>query len=490
MILFLMRGLLLRFGILAGALTLLASCTTSTLAPQDQADRGLTPQRVDAYVGNKAAKPYTRRTSAELLGTPAQSLIRYVTIETNILEFKNPTLGQELENKWGQAKTEGFAVAHFGDSLVHGGFAAEMARGRLQTFGGSAGRGMTFPYAIAKTYSQNDFKSTFTGEWISANSAQPSPRLPLGVSGFAARTSDASASFSLNFYTVPELGKKRVKVFYSTNSANYTLRVQSANFLHRVNLPNGGAQPRTQMLELSFPEMSDALRFELTSVGPNSGRFFEVHGISIENTTPGVLYHSLGVGSANYGALLGQTYFEEQSAQLAPALIVLDWGTNDIYSKNSIPLELEKNMVQTIKRVRAQHPKALIILTSAQDMTSRRRNITATWDFATLARRLAFENDCLFYDWYRIAGGRASMATWVAYGLTGPDHIHLTGLGHAVKGELFAQAILNTLERVKSDPTLKSIEIKTTVATQPHSVVGWLKEVSAVPRKGLFDKRP
>jgi hypothetical protein len=82
------------------------------------------------------------------------------------------------------------------------------------------------------------------------------------------------------------------------------------------------------------------------------------------------------------------------------------------------------------------------------------------------------------------------MATWVAYGLTGPDHIHLTGLGHAVKGELFAQAILNTLERVKSDPTLKSIEIKTTVATQPHSVVGWLKEVSAVPRKGLFDKRP
>ena len=64
------------------------------------------------------------------------------------------------------------------------------------------------------------------------------------------------------------------------------------------------------------------------------------------------------------------------------------------------------------------------------------------------------------------------MVTWVAYGLTGPDHIHLTGLGYAVKGELFAQAILNTLERVKSDPTLKSLEIKTTVATQPHSVVG------------------
>ena len=55
---------------------------------------------------------------------------------------------------------------------------------------------------------------------------------------------------------------------------------------------------------------------------------------------------------------------------------------------------------------------------------------------------------------------------------------------------LLASCTTSTLERVKSDLTLKSIEIKTTVATRSHSVVGWLKEVSAVPRKGLFDKRP
>ena len=38
--------------------------------------------------------------------------------------------------------------------------------------GGSAGRGMVFPFAIAKTYSHNDFSSTFEGEWSYASSIQ------------------------------------------------------------------------------------------------------------------------------------------------------------------------------------------------------------------------------------------------------------------------------------------------------------------------------
>ncbi len=91
-----------------------------------------------------------------------------------------------------------------------------------------------------------------------------------------------------------------------------------------------------------------------------------------------------------------------------------------------------------------QHPNALIILTSAQDLNFRKRNITAAGDFSKLIKKIAFENDCFFYDWYRIAGGPAAMSTWVAYGL-GADNIHLTGAGYAIKGELFAQSILNTL---------------------------------------------
>ena len=485
----LMQSLFVRGPSLCLVTLLLASCTTAPLAPREKSGAALIPQRVDTFVGNPSAKPYARRTIEDLLGEPAKSLNRYVTAQTNVLEFKDARLVRQLQQKWAAASKDGFTVAHFGDSLVQGGYAAEIARSRLQGLGGSAGRGMVFPYSIAKTYSQNDFRSTFTGDWLTANSLHQPPRLPVGVSGFVARTSAVDASFTLNFFTTPEPGKKLIKFFYSTSSATYTLRVQSGNFLHDVVVPGGEAQSKSQMLELSFPEMSDTLRFEIRNTSPKAGQFFEVHGVSIENAALGVMYHNLGVGGANYGALLSQTYFEEQSGQLAPDLIVLDWGTNDLVNKNSLPPELEKNMVQTIQRVKAKHPKAIIVVTSAQDFNVRRRNVTLTWDFASLARRVAFENDCLFYDWYRIAGARGAMTTWTAYGLASPDNIHLTGLGYAVKGELFAQALLNSLGRLKSDPSIKTLEITTTATIQPHSVVGWLKEVSPVPRKGLFTVR-
>jgi lysophospholipase L1-like esterase len=484
-----MRSFFLRSVALV-CLTLLAACTTGPIIPSDQADAALSPQRVDTYVGNQSTKPYVRRTVEDVLGEPAQSLNRFVTADTNILEFKDARLVKLLQQKWASANKDGFTVAHFGDSLVQGGFAAEIARSRLQGLGGSAGRGMVFPYSIAKTYSQNDFRSTFTGDWLTANSSQAQTSLPIGVSGFVARTAATDASFTLSFFMTPEVGTKRVKFFYATTSDTYTLRVQSGNFLHDVVVPSGKASAQSQMLELSFPEMSDTLRFEIRNAGPKSGNFFEVHGVSIENATPGVLYHNLGVGSANSGALLAQTYFEEQSARLAPDLIVLDWGTNDLVPKNSVPPEFEKNLVQTIKKVKAKHPKALVVVTSAQDFNYRRKNITAAFDFAILARRLAFENDCLFYDWYRVAGGRGAMTTWTAYGLASPDNIHLTGLGYAVKGELFAQSILNTLGRLQKDPSIKTLEVTTTAAIQPHSVVGWLKEVSPAPRKGMFTRRP
>ncbi|MFM7007868.1 MAG: GDSL-type esterase/lipase family protein [Betaproteobacteria bacterium] len=472
--------------LLALVAVVLASCTTAPEVSRDKTTGALVPRRVDSFVGNPSAKPYARRTVDDLLAQQGQSLNRYVTAETNIFEFKDVRLVQRLQQKWAAAKTDGFTIAHFGDSLVQGGYAAEIARSRLQSVGGSAGRGMVFPYSIAKTYSQNDYKSTFTGDWTTANSIQQTPRLPLGVSGFVARTSAAEASFTLNFVALPEPGKKLVKFFYVATSTAFTLRVQSGNFVHNVAVPSGGAQPRTQMLTLSFPELSDTLQFELRNANPNSGGYVEVHGVSIENTTPGVMYHNLGVGGATYSALLNQTYFEEQSAQLAPDLIVLDWGTNDLVFKNSVAPDLEKIMVQTIKRVKAKHPQALILITSAQDMNFRRKNITAAWDFAQLARRVAFENDCLFYDWYRVAGGRGAMTIWTAYGLASTDNIHLTGLGYAVKGDLFAQSLLNTLERIKREPAIKSLEIKTTVNIQPHSLVGWLKELSPKPNKSIF----
>ena len=74
-----------------------------------------------------------------------------------------------------------------------------MHRKKLQLLKEDGGRGMIFPYSIAKTYSQADYTSTFSGNWRSANSIHKNPKIPLGISGFAATTSDTNASFKIIF---------------------------------------------------------------------------------------------------------------------------------------------------------------------------------------------------------------------------------------------------------------------------------------------------
>jgi len=368
------------------AVVLLNSCTSQP--PVDpNALRSNQIKKIDSYVGNPEAKPYARRTLTDTIGDQAAALIEYIGPDNNILEFKNAALVQQLNTKWLDAKTKGFTIAHYGDSLVQGGYAADIARARLQIVSGSAGRGMVFPYSIAKTYSQNDFKSSFTGEWTTANSIQQTPRLALGISGFVARTSSASASFTLNFSTAFETGPKRIKLFYAVNANTYTLKLQSGHLLQESVLVPSSAQTKTQVLELTFPELADSLHVDIQNSQAGKEDYFEIHGISIESAaTGGVLYHNFGVGGATYGALLAQSYFEEQSAHISPDVIVLDWGTNDIVFKNSIAPNLETIITQTIRKVRKQHPHALIILTSAQDLNFRKRNITAAGDFALLMK--------------------------------------------------------------------------------------------------------
>lgn len=425
------------------------------------------------------------KTLPDLIGSEkAQLLTAFVTPDVNTLEAANPRLLQRLHDKWQAAGQSRFSVLHFGDSHVQGGNAAQMTRHKLQSIAGSAGRGMVFPYAIAKTYSQNDYKSSFDGDWVTANSIQIYPKLPLGVSGFVARTADALASFSFQFEQQFEPGAKVLQLMYRATSSAYRVRMLSGDWLWESDVQgDDGSQAGPRVAEIAVPQLHDAIRFELVNTDPKPEDVFELYGVNIENKTPGVIYHNLGVGGATYGALRAQAYFEPQSSLLAPDMVILDWGTNDLIYKNTVPEQLEATIVETIRKVRAEHPDALIMLTSVQDTYFRKQAITATWDFAQLVRRIAKEKDCLFYDWYRVAGGRDAMRIWYAYGLALPDHVHLSGTGYAIKGELLAQAMLNAVAWQKRNPGDAALWTEAQSPEAPRSVSAWLKAVQPFQRR-------
>lgn len=420
--------------------------------------------------------PFGWRTLADAIGAdPAKSLVAHIPPEINTLEAANPQLLDRLLNQWQGTQTGRFTVLHFGDSHVQGGFGAQITRHKLQAMAGSAGRGMVFPYSIAKTYSQNDYKSTFEGEWSTANSIQVFPKMPLGVSGFVARTSNVQAAFTLQFNQQFEPGGKILKIMYRASSPGYLIRIQSGQWQYEAAAQAADSSPGgTQVLEMSLPQLHDSIRFEMFNADPKADDWFEFFGLSIENPSPGVIYHNLGVGGAAYGALQTQAYFESQSSVLSPDLVILDWGTNDLIYKNTVPESLQSTIVSTIRKVRAAHPQALIMLTTVQDTFFRRRPVTATAEFAQLVRRIAQENDCLLYDWYRVAGGRDAMRTWYAYGLALPDHVHLSGSGYAIKGELLALAMLNAMAWRQHNPEAASLW-RDPMSKGQSTVSDWLK---------------
>ena len=380
--------------------------------------------------GGGPVRPDTRRGVADAGALPpVAAAYDFIDERANLLEFRHGSALAAFSRKWSDPRPQPIVVAHFGDSHIQNGFAVEVARRRLQQLRGDAGRGMLFPYAIARTYSHNDYTSSYEGTWASANSIEQVPKLPVGVSGFVARTTDPKAAFTISFRQPPAAGTKRIKVFLRTAAAGWRLTAISAG--RRVSLDldafPAGASP---FVEFTLPELGSTLRFELGGA-PEPASAFELHAVSIENDAPGVLYHNLGVGGANFGALLAQRHFAEQFRALAPDLVVLDWGTNDIAYRNEVPERHVEVVESTIRAIRAVSPETTIVLTSVQDMNYRGRHVSAAADYAALMRTLAFRNGCAFYDWYRVSGGAQSMRHWFANALASNDQLHLTARGFA-----------------------------------------------------------
>ncbi len=394
----------------------------------------------------------------------ADSGVRELVIRSLNRIVGSPRALAALQARWRERGSRPFVVAHFGDSHVQNGHMADAARIELQRIGGDGGRGMIFPYAIARTYSQNDYASSFTGTWRTGNSIQQPPRLPVGVSGFVAHTTDATASFTFNFTRAIAPGPMRVRVYYRMTAPGASLSLATGGFDRTVPLaetPTGAIGN----IDIIVPSVGSSLGFALSNpsglpAAPSGAAgagapppfdptiafgSFELHGVSLERPVPGVLYHNLGVGGAAFSALTQQRYYTAQIDRIAPDLAILDWGTNDIAYQNRIADSFEATVLASIARVRAGTPGAVILLTSAQDMNLRRRNITAAADLSLLLRRIAAEQDVLYYDWYGITGGGGSMVPWVGAGLGRPDNIHLSTAGYRLKGQLLGEALVEAL---------------------------------------------
>ncbi len=376
--------------------------------------------------------------------------------DLNYLQFYNRSALAAFYNKWSNPGSGAITIAHLGDSHLQSDIFPGELRKNLQNIKGYAGRGMIFPFSLAKTYSANDLKSTYTGSWQCSRSLEHYPKLPLGASGATCRTYDPNASFTFTFKTDVLERNRVLKIYCKKTDGSFDLIVRTGE--RRMVVLVDSFTKDCPYVEVEIPDGgNNAITIQMMKHHPYEIEF-ELYGLSLETRQKsGLMLHCLGIGGAMYGSVSREQLFADHFPSLNADLVIIDFGTNDILYTDKIADDMESQIKNVIAKVRYSAPRASILLTSTQDMYRKGKNIKSAEAFSDLVRKISQEENCAFYDWYWVSGGPRSMAIWQSRQLALPDMIHLSPAGYKLKGTLLTEAILNTLQLMQSPQKPESL---------------------------------
>ncbi|MBR4479711.1 MAG: hypothetical protein IKO88_06905, partial [Bacteroidales bacterium] len=259
-------------------------------------------------------------------------------------------------------------IWHVGGSHVQAGHFSYRLQERLTTMADSlkGERGFIFPYRIAKTNSDKSFRTSFTGEWLSAMAASThkdlNPRF--GIMGIAAQTSDSLATVGIGLNisadTLWRFNRFRILGYASspdvrpylvsgTDTLDFVIDQETHSYL--FDLP---AETDTVTIGFHIPQGQS---FTLTGTEPISGR-------------KGINYYCSGVNGARLTTWLEQCPDLPRDLQLVkPDLAIFAVGINDSACKavDFKPEVFKENYRRLIRLIREQSPDCAFVFITNND---------------------------------------------------------------------------------------------------------------------------
>lgn len=376
--------------------------------------------------------------------------------ELNNFQFYNRKAIEPLFEKLHVANDKKVTILHIGDSHLQADIYTGETRDLMQQAFGYGGRGLVFPYSTGHTHTAVDYTSEHTGRWLYAKNVEQSPELPLGIMGISSKTFDSSASFKLRFRNtiLPEFKKVRVFLQSSPESYDFVLKTSTEEIFVDVYKED---QSTFNYVDVMLFKGDNLISIQLKKTDPAQNAF-ELYGLSIENPEDkGVLYHSVGINGAGYYSLLRENLLEEQLNYIQPDAVILDIGANDYWKKGIDESAFSQNMDKMVQLLRRYNPNISIIFSNSQDIYRGGYSIVDCGIASDMIAAFCRENNCSFYDWYWISGGRYAMANWRREGLCNKDYIHLTSTGYRLKGQMLTEAFSNTFLWLDTSKAIKCV---------------------------------
>ncbi|MDR1951130.1 MAG: GDSL-type esterase/lipase family protein, partial [Bacteroidales bacterium] len=383
-----------------------------------------------------------------------KNIYPFLQCEKNEIQY--PSRSQQIFNSFYEKLSElqyhgtgRLNILHFGDSHIQADHLPNRMRHLLrgeQTAWSEGDRGLIFPFAVAKSNNPHSYIVDYSGEWSSVRNALSNGLSDLGVTGMSISTSDPMAILQIS---QPQTGYAtssftRIRVFHSIGkNVPEILLVQEHNLLYQSMNEHYG------YTLFILKEPMDNLTF-VFDFDKNHEQEISIYGISLESKNPGSTYSALGVNGADVKALLKSNLLEKQLFVIDPLLIILSYGTNDVYN-NFNPTEFEENYNTLIQRMRSTLPDVPILLTTPGDALKNRTEIIEEFpQLIEIIYNVAKNNDCAIWDFYDVMGGKGSINDWFQANLTNNDKLHFIKKGYELQADLLFQALiqnyLNTIQ--------------------------------------------
>jgi len=333
-------------------------------------------------------------------------------------------------------------IVQIGGSHIQADIFSGRLRNRFQELGGeqNAGRGLMFPYRLAKTNIPTGYYFRHTGKWTTCRNVERKKKCKLGLAGITSNTNDTLSSLSLviSKENILDYSFSKLKIFHNTDSLSYEIMIDSSLLkMQFTNLDAGYTE-----VELNYPV--DSLYIGFTKTDSIQTRF-QLYGILPESEKQGVVFHNVGINGAGVPSFLRCDLFVQQLREVKPDLVILGLGINDAYGKNFSQSNYENNYDTLINRILQAAPNTAILYLTNNDSYLYRRYVNRNGiKVQKSMKKLALKHNAAVWDMFEVMGGLNSVVLWQRAGLSKTDKIHFTKKGYLFIGDLLFDSIMKS----------------------------------------------
>jgi lysophospholipase L1-like esterase len=337
-------------------------------------------------------------------------------------------------------------ILHYGDSVITSDYVSGTMRRKMQAELGDSGHGFILVANPWEWYFHNDVVHGAAEGWGSSRVTGPTTKD--GMYGIGGVTFTGSPGASAFFGTAERgnYGKKvsRFDVYYMETPGGGDVEAKIGTTTERFSTKGDEKISRIKSFAVSDGEAKLTLR-----VVTGNPRIF---GVALERDEPGVVYDALGANGARAELLasMNPAHLAEQMGLRKPALIVLQYGTNESEAPG-LARDYEKTLGAVVAMIKTAAPDASILIAAPLDRAETSeggamRTKPIIKRLVAAQRNVAKESGVAFWNTWEAMGGEGTMGKWTKNGLGGGDLTHPTPAGAEVIGDLFYKSLTTGFE--------------------------------------------